>query len=167
MGMSSDLTLTDLTKTLCEIKIDNIDFKVTRHSLDEYSCILWIRDNQVCDRYEALGKFSRFDKRDIIFFVGRYTTSPELRELIEIKRFEKRISGLKPAFFQNLVEMCMEDRLKMYRELYNLEDVINRKEIRKKYRIMARRFHPDSGGDHISMAIINEAYKYLSEKAVD
>lgn len=165
--MSTDSATIDFTETLCEIVIDNIEFRATRHAIDEHACILWIRDKRLGSRFEALGKFSRFDKRDILFFTARYTTSEELRELIEVRRFKKRILGLEPAFFQNLAIMNNEEKLKMYRELYNLDNVINRNDIKKKYRIMARRFHPDTGGDQISMSIINEAYQYLSKQAVD
>ncbi|MFO8085061.1 MAG: hypothetical protein R6U27_12165 [Desulfobacterales bacterium] len=60
---------------LTEISIDNYSFKVTQGASNETGCILWIRDTSNMEQFEALGRFSCFDKRNIFEFVVRYVTN--------------------------------------------------------------------------------------------
>ncbi len=150
---------------LSEVSIDNFHFKATLNPVERDSCILWFKDERISEVFEALGKFSRFDKRNVLDFIVRYSTSVELREEIEKRQFERRIDQLSPSYFKLLEQL--DDRAKevAYRTLYDLDDNIERDELAKKRKIMAKKFHPDAGGEHEAMTVINEAYEYLLNRA--
>jgi len=151
-------------ETLTEVVIDNYAFKATWNAASPNCCILWIQDTDYMDDFEALGRFSRFEKRKILEFVIRYVTNPQLREDISKKRFERHMESLSPTFFHRISELSHEERTSAFRELFNLDSVLDEAvDLNWKRRIMAKKFHPDSGGDNVSMALINEGYELLAE----
>ncbi|MFH0880009.1 MAG: hypothetical protein V2A34_09885, partial [Lentisphaerota bacterium] len=129
-------------------------------------CILWFRDGHVSEVFEALGKFTHFDKRNVLDFIVRYTTSMDLRDEIEKRKFERRIDNLSPAFFKMLEQLDGQAKEVAYKNLFDLDDIIEKRELAKKRKIMARKFHPDAGGDNQAMSVINEAFEYLNSRAV-
>ncbi|MCF8037872.1 MAG: hypothetical protein K9K79_01015 [Desulfohalobiaceae bacterium] len=152
-------------ETLTKIVIDNFRFKVTWSAASEECCILWVRDTDTMRQYEALGRFSRFDKRDILEFVVRYVTNFTLREEISKRRFALYIENLSPTFFEEIQKLNYQDKVTAFRNLFNLDSVLDEAaNLRWKRRCMAKRFHPDKGGDKTTMALINEGYELLKPK---
>ncbi len=156
----------DDSEILSEITIDDYEFKVTLNAWIEGHCVLWFRDKRSKISFEALGRFTRFDKRDVLFFISRYATSPELREEIEARRFEKRLDNLNLSFFDDIRQFSETNKIAAFRNLFNLDSEIDSKDLARRRRIMARKFHPDVGGDHQAMTLINEAYEYLTQTMV-
>ena len=156
--------LLDLTKAeiLSEISIDSYQFKVTLHPWLDGRCVLWFRDESVNGRFDALGHFTQFDKRNILFFVARYATSDELRAEIENRRFARQLDGMTPSFFDQVERKSRRDKTAAFRSLFNLDEEIDPDALAKRRRIMARKFHPDAGGNDEIMSLINEAYEHLS-----
>ena len=46
-------------------------------------------------------------------------------------------------------------------ELLGLPPLITKNDVKKQYRFLARKHHPDKGGDPVKMEQINQAYKLL------
>lgn len=153
------------SEVLTEAIIDNMHFQVTWNPYEDGSCILWFRDNHKGLSFSALGKFSDFDKRTILDFVMRYTTSDELQQLVEKKRFNQRIAKINLTYFNDLELQCFKDREKAYRNLFCLDSTICKNELKSRWRVMAKKFHPDHGGDNKAMSMINDAYEYLTNLA--
>lgn len=151
----------DLTEVLTEITVDEFHFMVTMHTAMDGQCVLWMRHLLQNKTFQALGRFSQFDKRDVLFFIARYTTNPELRTEIANRRFEKKISSLSMRFFDDIERYSRADRTAAFKSLFDLDEEIDRDALTRRRRIMARKFHPDAGGDHRTMSLINEAYEHL------
>jgi hypothetical protein len=150
---------------LTEISIDNYSFKVTWGSGKEICCILWMKDTNKMKRFEALGRFSGFDKRNIFEFVIRYVTNQYLREQISKKRFQLYIENISPTFFDELQRLNPLEKERAFSNLYNLDSVIDEPaDLKWKRRVMAKKFHPDKGGNKRAMALINEGYEFLKSK---
>ena len=52
-----------------------------------------------------------------------------------------------------------------YRYLFDLDDAIEERDLVRKRRIMAMKFHPDRGGTSHAMSVVNEAYEFLLNSA--
>lgn len=161
----SDLILLDNCEVLSEVRIDELHFKATWSPALKDACILWFKDERISPSYEALGKFTTFDKRSVLDFIVRYTTSEELRHHIEKRRFETRVSLVPESFFENIDRMAAEQKLRAFEYLYDLDGDLEPDELALKRRIMAKKFHPDGGGSNKAMSVINEAYEVLSSRA--
>ncbi len=152
-------------ETLTEIVIDNYSFKVTWSAASKNCCILWIQDTDIMEQFEALGRFSQFDKRSILEFIVRYVTNMSLREKISKKRFSLYIENLAPTVFEEIQKLEHSQKAAAFKNLYNLDSVIDEAaDLRWKRRCMAKKFHPDKGGDKEAMALINEGYEILKSK---
>jgi len=152
-------------EVLSEISIDDLHFKVTWSPIPENFCILWFKDTRLADSFEALGKFTRFDKRRVLDFIVRYSTTSSLREEVAKKRFERKLDGLQECFFEQIEQLNDENKINAYKNIFNLDSIIEKRDLAQKRRIMARKFHPDVGGDDRAMSVINEAYEYLINQA--
>lgn len=150
-------------EVLTEISVDDFQFKVTLHPWLDGRCVLWFRDESASSHYDALGHFTSFDKRNVLFFVARYATSLELREEIENRRFERRLDGMNRDYFASVERLSRADKTAAFRSLFNLDTEIDPGALARRRRIMARKFHPDRGGDDETMTLINEAYRHLAE----
>ncbi len=157
----------DFSKILTEVSIDNFNFQVTRNPFEMGSSILWFRDAYTQLGFTALGKFSGFDKRKVLEFVVKYATNATLRMEIAKRRFEKKLSSLTLSYFERIELLSYKDREAAYRSLFDLEIGAEHEhaDLSSKRRMMVKRFHPDAGGDHRAMTLINEAYDYLSTRA--
>lgn len=150
---------------LTEISIDNYSFKVTWSTGDKTYCILWVKDTNKMRQFETLGRFSRFDKRNIFEFVIRYVTSHYLREEVSKKRFQLYIENLSPTYFDEIQKLNPKEKITVFSNLYNLDSVIDEAlNLKWKRSYMAKKFHPDKGGDKKAMALINEGYELLKLK---
>ena len=149
-------------EVLTDISIDSYQFKVTLHPWLDGRCVLWFRDETVNGCYNALGHFTQFDKRNILFFVARYATSDELRDEIENRRFARQIDGLTRGYFDQVERKSRLDKTAAFRSLFNLDAEIDPNALARRRRIMARKFHPDAGGDDKTMSLINAAYEHLA-----
>ena len=149
-------------EVLTDISIDSFQFKVTLHPWLDGRCVLWFRDETVNGRYNALGHFTQFDKRNILFFVARYITNPELRDEIENRRFARQLDGLTRKYFDQIERNSRLDKTAAFRSLFNLDAEIDPDALARRRRIMALKFHPDAGGDDKTMSLINEAYEHLA-----
>jgi len=156
----------DYTEILSEVTVDDFQFKVTWSPILEDACILWFRDTRVSTTFEALGQFTEYNQRNLLFFIARYVTSSALREKIDSLRFERRIEGLPPDFFREIEHMSTRDKEKAYRHLFSLDDQMRTLSLTTRRRIMAGKFHPDVGGDNTTMALINQAHDFLSENSI-
>lgn len=151
-------------KVLTEVIIDNYYYKVTWSSASGDSCILWLKDSNVMEHFEALGRFSHFDKRHILEFIIRYTTNPLFREEISKRRFMKYLEKLSPTVFEDIEVLSYEEKVRAFHNLYNLDSILDiYLDLGWKRKILARKFHPDFGGDNRKMALINEGYEVLKE----
>lgn len=161
----SNVVLTlELGEVLSSVCIDDYEFLVTLHPSFNTYCVLWFRDTRVDKEYDALGRFTCFDKRDVLLFITRYTTNPELRREVDNRRFERRISGWTREFMADIRRRSHVDEEDAFRNLFDLDREIDRDSLAKRRRIMARKFHPDAGGDGETMSLINRAYEHLAEK---
>jgi hypothetical protein len=152
-------------EVLTDISIDNYRFKATWSAACEEGCILWVRDVDAMEQFEALGRFSRFDRRHILEFVVRYVTSQSLRQEISKRRFALYIENLSPTFFEEIQRLGHEEKAAAFNNLYNLDSVIDEAaDLAWKRRLMAKKFHPDKGGDKQAMTLINEGYEYLKSR---
>ncbi len=152
----------DSYKVLTEVAIDSYHYKVTWSSASGESCILWIMNSEYMDHFEALGRFSGFDKRHILEFIIRYTTNPLFREEISKRRFLKYLDKLSPTLFEDIERLSYREKVKAFHNLYNLDSVLDiYLDLGWKRKILARKFHPDVGGDNRKMALINEGYEVL------
>jgi hypothetical protein len=151
---------------LSEIKVDEYSFRITRHPLSQTACILWLSVDSQKGATQPLGMFSCFSRRRALEFITRYTSSPELRQKVEQRRFEAKIENLPATFFDQVLRMDTWAKRRAFQHLFNLDSVLDPLPIETKRRIMAKRFHPDVGGDNSTMAAINETYQSLSRKPV-
>jgi len=151
----------DECEVLSEIQVDAYRFKVTWTPLFRDGCVLWFSDARVDESYEALGRFSQFDRKRVLDFIVRYTTSEDLRQEIECKRFENRLGALSPTFFDRIRGLSQDQKATAYRYLFDLDDATEENDLTRKRRIMARKFHPDRGGTQHAMSVVNEAYEFL------
>lgn len=151
---------------LTEMNVDNFHFQVTSNPYENNSCILWYMDSHNHISFKALGKFSGFDKRRALSFVVKYATSSSLRSEIERKKFEIKLNTMSRSYFEHIERSSGTNQEKAYRELFNLDETLDKHDLVKRMKMMAKKFHPDVGGDDKAMTIINEAYSYLVEKAV-
>ena len=152
-------------ETLTEIVVDTYSFKVTWSAASRNCCILWIQDTDTMEQFEALGRFSQFDKRNILEFIVRYVTNSSLRETISKKRFALYIENIAPTVFEEIQKLEYSRKVAAFKNLYNLDSVIDEAaDLRWKRRCMAKKFHPDKGGDKEAMALINEGYEILKSK---
>ena len=165
LSESRTLICLERSEILSEIAIDNYHFKVSWSPVHREYCVLWFRDALVSSSYEVLGKFSHFERRNVLHFVTRYSTNELLREEIERRKFERRIENLPASYIHRLNHLSGAAREQAYRNLYNLDYIIERKDLARKRKIMAKKFHPDTGGDGRAMTVINEAYEYLLSRA--
>ncbi len=144
--------------------VDEFEFQATWSMPCGQGCILWIRDSSQATAFKPLGRFSRFDKRQVLEFITRYVTSSELREEISKKRFQMHLDSLSPNMLAEIDSLNFKDKQIAFRNLFNLDSLVDQYvDLRWKRRIMAKKFHPDRGGSTISMTVINEGYEYLSE----
>lgn len=157
--------VTDLSVVLMEITVDTFHFRVTPAPWKREGCVLWFCRTDVRAQFEALGQFSTYDRRTVLEFVTRYSTSQGLRAEIEKRKFERRVQNLSLAYFERLERMRAWQKLAAYRSLFNLDSAIEQPPLDAKRRIMARRFHPDSGGSNRQMTFINEAFNYLAARS--
>jgi len=153
------------SKILTEISVDNLNFQVTWNPFEDGSCILWFRDVYTQLAFTALGKFFGFDKKKVLEFVVKYATNPTLRSEIAKRRFERKIDSLNLSYFERIELQSYRNREAAYRSLFDLDHSFEPADLSAKRRMMAKRFHPDAGGNDRAMTLINEAYDYLSRKA--
>ena len=165
LSESRTLICLERSEILSEVVIDNYQFKVSWSPVHRDYCVLWFRDTQVSAAFEVLGKFSHFERKNVLNFVTRYSTSELLREEIERRKFERRIENLPASFFRRVDALSGAAREHANRNLYSLDYIIERKDLARKRKIMAKKFHPDTGGDGRAMTVINEAYEYLLSRA--
>ncbi|MBN2768016.1 MAG: DnaJ domain-containing protein [Campylobacterales bacterium] len=57
----------------------------------------------------------------------------------------------------------LKNKLEVALETLSLPKLITKDDIKKRYRYLAKKLHPDKGGDEKQMAEINEAYEMLME----
>lgn len=146
---------------LTEITIDCYSFHVTSNPGEYGACILWFRNINNDAPHHALGKFKRFNKSYILDFIMRYASNKELRTKISEKKFEQKLETLSLDFFRSIKYKSKEKREELYRSLFNLDETMEKSDLAKRRRIMAKHFHPDAGGNNAAMSIINEAYDFL------
>jgi hypothetical protein len=162
--MGSDrLILMEQGEILCDIRIDDYEFKVTWGPSHRDFCVLWFRDQRIQREFEALGGFAHFDRRNVLEFVARYVTSAALREEISKRKFESHLDALPPTFFNYVRGLPDQLKAKAFRYLYEIDEMACSKDLARKRKILALRFHPDRGGSHESMTVINEAHDFLVE----
>lgn len=149
------------SEILTEATIDNLNFQVTWNPYENNSCILWCRNIHTKISFTALGKFSDFNKRKILDFIIRYCTTPELQNNIEKKKFDHKLNNISLSYFDHIELTSFSDKEKAYRNLFALDTTIAKEELKARRKQMAKKFHPDAGGNDRAMTIINEAYDYL------
>ena len=51
----------------------------------------------------------------------------------------------------------------IYFKIFEIEKIktMTLRELKRRYGILAKKYHPDKGGNHNKMVLINDAYKYL------
>lgn len=165
MIASTDEFVETFEDTLTEIRIDDLHFRVTpfRDPGNADACILWFWDPDNLKTFQPLGQFARYDKRTVLEFITVFSTSRNLQKTIQQRQFERRLDAMSPRFFEKMGRAPDSEREKCYRYLFGLDDIVDSEELKRRRRIMARKFHPDLGGRHEYMSLINEAYEHLSQ----
>jgi hypothetical protein len=107
-----------------------------------------------------------FDRGRILNFIVKYITNSSLRAEIERKKFEKKLMNMNHSYFARIERRKITNQEAAYRDMFELDQTIDKHDLGKRMKMLVRKFHPDVGGDDRIMTIINEAYTYLSEKAV-
>ena len=158
------LILLDNCEVLSEVRIDDYEFKVTLYPTLDGACILWFKDRRISTAFDALGRFTRFEKRSVLEFIVRYATASDLRDEIEKRRFAARVNQLPLQFLEHIAHLDPRARIKAFESLYDLNGEIEVKDLSQRRRIMAKRFHPDSGGSDKAMSLINEGFDLLSSR---
>ncbi len=166
MRFGQQLIDLEACEILSEVSIDYHSFKVTLSPVHEGCCILWFKDERVSARFKALGRFSYFDKARVLHFVVRYTVDPELRDDIEQRKFESRLDNLPSLYFEHFEQLGAQAREHAYRDMFDLDGVIDKRDLARRRRIMAKKFHPDRGGSQEAMRVINQAYEFLLPTAI-
>ena len=146
---------------LTEMSIANLMFQVTANPFEKGTCILWMTDEKEPGPFRALGKFSGFDRKKILNFAVKYSTNKNLRDEVENKKFEVKLNSISLSYFHRIEKESAYDRENAYRKLFNMDTEIERQYLSKRMKMMAKRFHPDVGGNTRAMVLINEAYNYL------
>lgn len=154
----------NVSEVLSTITIDDFQFRVTLHPQFDGCCVLWFRDSRVNEFFDALGRFSCFDKRAVLFLIARYTTNPALRREIDNRRFERQVAGWTREHIADIERRSRRHKEDAFRSLFNLDNEVDPDSLARRRRIMARKFHPDVGGDTECMSIINTAYEHLASK---
>ena len=152
-------------RVITEMNVDKMFFQVTENPFEPDSYILWLMDTANSDMYTAIGKFSGFDKRKILNFIVKFITNNRLRDEIENKKFEIKIKAMTHTHISKIEHRSRYNKESAYRELFDLSSTIEKNNLAKRMKILAKRFHPDIGGDHKSMILINDAYNYLLKTA--
>ena len=164
MNRQGSMTARDISQVLTTVVVDQFEFQATWSASYGQGCILWIRDSRNKVDFEPLGRFSHFEKRQVLEFVTRYVTNPDLREEISKKRFQLHLETLSPRVLAEIDSLSFEEKRIAFRGLFNLDSVVDQfADLGWKRRLMAKKFHPDKGGSTQSMTVINEGYEYLSE----
>jgi len=146
---------------LTEITIDNFSFHVTANPGEYGSCILWQRDINTEQPYSLLGKFARFNKQCIIDFMVKYAHSKRLQIELQDRIFELKLSSISLDFFRTIKYKSKDAQHELFKMLFDLDHTMEKEQLTKRRRMMAKRFHPDAGGNNSAMKIINEAYDFL------
>jgi hypothetical protein len=154
----------NFSEVLSEISIDRAKFLVTWHPIEKESCILWFTESVENQPYEALGKFSRFDRKHLLVFVTRFLTEDSFREEIMQRRFQALVNGLTPATLAGLAHMSHTEKLHSFKSICNIDAEMDDRELKWKKRILTRRFHPDAGGDHVAMTVVNEVFDNIQRQ---
>lgn len=159
------MSYVDYNETLTKISIDHLCFQVTWNPFEPGSCILWYMDQLSDLSYTALGKFSCYDKRQVLEFVVKYSTSSRLRDELAKRQFERKLDTLNVSYFEQIGRLTGPEKEKAFRDLFNLDDAVEKQQLSARRRVMVKKFHPDVGGDHRAMSVINEAYDFLASQA--
>ena len=122
---------------LSEVTIDDDCFKVSISPVHEGACILWFKDARISNRFKALGRFSYFDKVKVLQFIMRYATSDTLRREIETRKFESRLESLAQVDFGQFEKLSGGRKQRAYRELFDLDDYFDKKDLIRRRKIMA------------------------------
>lgn len=144
---------------ITEITLDEFMFQVTSNPSEFGSCILWVRSINVNDDYRTLGKFKRYEKKKVLDFIIKYSSNEKLREEVREKRFARKLETLRLNDFAKIHSSYEKEGA--FKNLFDLDCTVRKDELAKRRRLMAKKFHPDRGGDNLAMSIINEAYSYL------
>jgi len=155
------------SRVLTRVSVDNYSFSLTREAMGGERCyVLWMKEERSMDSFQALGRFSTFDKRKTLDFIVRYVSSDALREELARRRFARHLDSLSADYFKDLCDslegLSDDEKVIAFRDLFVLDSEIDAPvDLSWKRRYMAKRFHPDKGGDHEKMALINEGYRIL------
>jgi len=146
---------------LMEMDHDNFRFQVSANPYEKNTCILWLTDKKKPGPFKALGKFSAFDRKKILDFAVRYSASKSLRDEVENKKFKVKLNSISLSYFHKIEKTIPSNRESAYRNLFGLDTKIERGNLSRRMKMMAKKFHPDLGGNTFAMTLINEAYNYL------
>ena len=64
--------------------------------------MVWLHNLLEHSDYEVIGKFSKFDKKAMMNFLMRYSSNHQLRRLIELRKFERKLENLSPHVFKKI-----------------------------------------------------------------
>lgn len=153
-------------EVLSRIQVDNYHFMITWTPLQSEACLIWIKNTDHQEDFEALGKFSQFDKRRIMEFVTRYTTNERFRDHIHIKQVSHRLRETPATYYKSLQQLTSRQKTQTFEALFNIDRMmISREELVKQKRLLAKEFHPDRpGGNSEIMVLINEAFDLFSHQ---
>jgi len=149
-------------RVLTEIKIDDINFRVTKSPFEIDGVILWFCYESKGSAYDILGSFNCFDKVKILKFITSYVTSSQLRKKVATKRFEKWLNVMTLQDIQKLDKTEGWSKIEVSRAIFNLGEIFEEDDLKMRRRLLAKRFHPDYGGNYKYMALINDAFDCLT-----
>jgi len=98
---------------------------------------------------------------DALNFILRYAVSPKLRVEVDRRRFMQRVQALPPNFFIDIERLSPKEKQRVFAEFFGAGSLFEYLDPPTKRRILAKRFHPDAGGDPQAMRVINEVFDCL------
>jgi len=146
---------------ISEVSIDRLCFKITHCPTFPEACILWFRDAGRASQFRVLGRFSSFSQKSVLNFILRYAVSPKLRVEVDRRRFMQRVQALPPNFFIDIERLSPKEKQRVFAEFFGAGSLFEYLDPPTKRRILAKRFHPDAGGDPQAMRVINEVFDCL------
>ena len=126
-------------RLLTEIKIDDINFRVTESPFEINGVILWFCYESKGYVYDILGSFNCYDKVKILEFVTRYVTSSQLRKKIAKKRFEKWLNMMTPQDIQKLDGTEGWSKIQVSRAIFNLGEIFEEDDLKMRRRLSLQR----------------------------
>jgi hypothetical protein len=98
----------------------------------------------------------------VMFFDHTYADSVLLDDMVKDFQFRQRSRGFKPPSATRQIKISKA--FKLFNLTTNTLESMDKKDLTREFRRLARQHHPDRGGSHDKFVELNNAYQALLEK---